>query len=499
MRDSPTRENLRDLGLSRRKALQMSASVMGASALAEAAVRAPSELPENALIVKPYVQISDSRALARERLTVMWHTSDRELPWQLRYRDAAAESWSTAVIGHNRVAVEGVAPHRVYRGSLAGLSPGRTVEYQLGQAGSTVFAARAKTRKHDSQATRMVVVADMGVGSPPQRQVAWQIHRYDPDCVVIPGDLVYNNGRISEYRPQFFPVYNQDRPTREDGAPLQRSIPFMGGLGQHDTGQPVDLFADGFAYYLYWSFPLNGPLQKIDDSNAFPLGTAASRRDNVLKAAAGRYPTMASYSFDYGNAHWVVLDSWNPHCNWNDNALRDWLRSDLRSAATATWKFVSCYLPPFNSSTAFPHTQKMRVIADILEQSGVDVVFSGYAHSFQRTYPLRFKPHRVERGPVRQPGHEIPGEFTLDRKFDGVRQTVPDGILYVTSGCGGNTELHSPNQTENPATWQPFTCRYHASRHQFTGLEIDGAELTLRQIDLDGNEIDRVMLTKPGV
>ena len=99
---------------------------------------------------------------------------------------------------------------------------------------------------------------------------------------------------------------------------------------------------------------------------------------------------MANYSFDFGNAHWTVLDTWNPHCDWNDPAPRQWLHDDLASAHAATWRFVSCYLPPFNSSTKYPHTQKMRIVADILEEAGVDIVFSGYAHSYQRTYPLRF-------------------------------------------------------------------------------------------------------------
>lgn len=101
-------------------------------------------------------------------------------------------------------------------------------------------------------------------------------------------------------------------------------------------------------------------------------------------------------------------------------------------------------------------------------------------------------------GPVRSPGHEIAGEFELDRKFDGRKNTKPDGVLYVTTGGGGNPDLHSPAQTDQPATWQPFTAKYNARVNQFTDLQIDKRRLRPRQIDLDGNLIDEFLVTKWG-
>ena len=292
-------------------------------------------------------------------------------------------------------------------------------------------------------------MGDCGIGSPQQKKVAFQVSRTNPDFVLIPGDFVYLNGRISEYRSFFFAAYSPEVASPQTGAPLLRSVPFLGGLGQHDHGQPLDEFSDGFAHYMYWSFPMNGPVRKVADPNAFPLGGSEEQRAAVLAATGRGYPRMANYSFDYGDSHWTVLDTWNPHIDWNDPKLREWLKQDLAST-DATWKFVSSYLPPFNSSTAHPHTQKMRVIADILEQARVDIVFCAYAHSYQVTYPLRFTPAQQPTGPVRSPGHEIAGEFELDRKFDGRKNTKPDGVLYVTTGGGGNPDLHSPAQTDQP-------------------------------------------------
>ena len=126
----------------------------------------------------------------------------------------------------------------------------------------------------------------------------------------------------------------------------------------------------------------------------------------------------------------------------------------------------------------------------------MDIVFSGYAHSYQATYPLRFKAQEKINGPVRQPGHEIDGEFELDRAFAGKRNTKPQGILYVTTGGGGNPSLHSPEQTDNPATWQPFTMKYNASVNQFSDLQFDQDKLTLRQVALNGDLIDEMVITK---
>lgn len=492
---SVSKTNKATSGLSRRDVLRASAGagVLGLTTLSHAT-------PQNAddvFSVKPYLQLGDSPRLRKhEQVVVLWHSADDEAEWSVDLRSDGAREWvPTAPPQSVRVAVAGIVPHRVFRATLTDLKPGREFAYRVRWGDNVVFASAGRARKDRSQSVRCVVMGDCGAGSPQQKQVAFQVARTDPDFVLIPGDLVYNNGRISEYRSSFWPAYSPNEASPESGAPLLRSVPFLGGLGQHDTGQTLDRFADGFAHYMYWSFPLNGPVRDVGDANAFRLGGNEAQQAAVLAASQGRYPRMANYSFDYGNAHWTVLDTWNPQINWNDPRLREWLRNDLAST-DAPWKFVSSYMPPFNSSTAYPHTQKMRVVVDILQETGVDIVFCGYAHSFQVTYPLRFTPSKKPNGPVRDPGHEIPGKFEFDRAFDGKTKTKPNGILYITTGGGGNPGLHSPEQTDNPDTWQPFTTKYNASVNQFTDLRIEGENLVLRQIDLNGNLIDEMRVSK---
>jgi L-rhamnonate dehydratase len=454
------------------------------------------DVPSDPFVAKPYIQLGNApRLLQREQMIVTWHTTHEEAEWNVEYLNGPESTWQPAKLPTwDVVAVETVSPHRVYRGRITDLIPGEEFFYRVKRNGKTVFSSRGRARRPRSQSHRCVVVADCGTGSVGQRNVAYQVSRVNPDYVLIPGDIVYESGRIVEYEKWVFPIYNSDEADPERGAPLLRSIPFFGGLGAHDTGHPLDRYPDGFAYYMYWSFPLNGPSRTANDPHAFPLGGTEARRKATLAATGNRYPVMANYSFDYGNAHWTVLDTWNPHIDWNDEALRTWLRNDL-AGTTAKWKFVSSYLPPFNSSTEYPHTQKMRVVADILQQNNVDIVFCGFAHSYQVTYPLQFTAKPAPKGPVKDPGHVIPGEFELDDKFDGNKHTTPKGILYITTGGGGNPSLHSPEQTDNPETWQGFTVKYNASINQFTEMHVEEHRVTLRQIDQNGRLIDRILLT----
>lgn len=449
-------------------------------------------------LVKPYVQLGDAPGLLEdEQVVVLWHAPDRDESWSVEFRSKGATSWTAANAKSTRIAVTGIPPHRVFETVLRPLAPGTDVEYRVRRGDTVEFAATTRTRAAADQPFRCVVVGDCGTGSVPQKKVAYQIHRRRPDFVFVPGDLVYNDGRISEYRSSFFPVYSPDQASPEHGAPLMSSTMILGARGQHDTQATLANQPDGHAFFLYWSFPLNGPPLEPGGPHVFPLGGSAAAEAAFREAAGKRSPQMANYSFDWGNSHWTVLDTWNPHIDWTDPKLRAWLKDDLARAKNATWKFVSSYMPPFSSSTLYPQGQKMRVIAGLLEEAGVDIVFSGYAHSYQRSYPLRFTPDSAPSGPVRDPGQQVPGRWQLDKDFDGYERTQPDGVLYILSGCGGNPQLHSPEQTDNPKTWQPFTVKYHASLHQFTELEINDRRLTFRQISLEGMELDRFTLTKP--
>ena len=109
-----------------------------------------------------------------------------------------------------RIAVGEVPPHRVYRATLSGLRPGAAVEYRVRKSGAPVFTAQAQARKGNDQPHRFVVFGDCGANTAGQKAVAYQTYRAQPDFVMIAGDIVYNRGRVSEYREKYWPIYNAE-------------------------------------------------------------------------------------------------------------------------------------------------------------------------------------------------------------------------------------------------------------------------------------------------
>jgi hypothetical protein len=139
----------------------------------------------------------------------------------------------------------------------------------------------------------------------------------------------------------------------------------------------------------------------------------------------------------------------------------------------------------------------MRLITDIAEHRGVDMVFSGHVHNYQRTRPLKFLARpTVERTFKRAGTNAIDGDFQFDQSFDGVKDTTPDGVLYIVTGAGG-AGAYDPDQTDNQPSWQPFTTKMVSDVYSFTTIEVNGSTLTMKQISEHGEELDRIVVTKP--
>jgi predicted phosphodiesterase len=349
----------------------------------------------------------------------------------------------------------------------------------LQKGGKTVFDAKGRARKSAAQPVKFVAFGDCAAGTGAQKDIAAQTLKQNPDFVFIAGDIVYTRGRIAEYREKFFPYYNTD------ALPLTRSILFIAAPGNHDTlNRDIGGAPDSLAYYYYWAQPLNGPMHPTLGNLA---GSAAAQ--NAFREAAGdNFPRMSNFSFDYGNTHWLVLDT-NPYVDWTSPDLRKWIADDLASTK-ATWKFVGFHHPGFNSSKAHKDDQQARVLSDLFEAGGVDVVIAGHVHNYQRTYPLTFRPD-----PAKYPLKQVSGEWRLDKSYDGDKNATPKGIIYLVSGAGG-AGLYDPPQTDNPSTWLDFTTKFKSNVHSLTVSEIDGRTAKFRQISDAGEVLDSFVIKK---
>jgi hypothetical protein len=303
---------------------------------------------ENIFIAKPYLQIGRTHSPAS--LELMWQVPESPADWSVEVKAGASGKWIKMEQPQwVPVAPDSLQPRRVYHALLTGLTPGAVFSYRVSRTGKVVFTAEGHASKGEAQPYRFVVNGDIGAGTTDAKLLAKQSFLSHPDLVVVPGDIIYENGRVSEYDDKFWPIYNADQ-VSDEGAPVMRSIPYIGVPGNHDVdNRSLDQFPDGLAYFFFWRQPLNGPAGK--EGNAFvPVMQATeAHRKTFLQAAGDAYPSAVNYSFNYGNAHWLVLDS-DPYVNFTDSALRTWIAKDLADAQDAAWRFVIFHHPPFNSA-----------------------------------------------------------------------------------------------------------------------------------------------------
>jgi 3',5'-cyclic AMP phosphodiesterase CpdA len=435
---------------------------------------------------------------------LLWHVSvvpgESKADWKVEVKTAADRAWRTLDAPQpNRIAIPGNDVHLVYRALLTGLVPGGSFQYRVSKDGRVVFESTAQARKSATQSYRFALFGDCAQYTGGETEIAYQVAQAKPDFLFVTGDIAYSNGRVNEYRDKFFPIYNTEKASPAAGAPLLRVIPFIAAPGNHDTALAnFERFTDALAYFYYWDQPLNGPSPVWGAPKSSHVLTGHAEAQPAFREAAGeRYPRMANFSFNYGNAHWTVLDS-NLYMDWTIPALREWVARDLASdaARAATWRFVGFHHPGFNSSTNHFADQWMRVLSPVFEAGDVDLVFAGHVHNYQRSFPLTFAPKPHADGKLVAEKGEVDGDWKFDKEFgDGAVHTKPKGVIYIVSGAGG-AGLYNVEREVKRSEWQPFTNKYVADRHSFSLVDIDGKTLNLRQVDEEGHEVDAFRIVK---
>jgi acid phosphatase type 7 len=427
-------------------------------------------LVAQAFLAEPYVQLGERPS--PDRLSIVWHAADADADWWVEHQKSG--QWMAAArVTNRRIRVRGTAAFRVYEAELDQLVPGAEFDYRVTRGGKVAFAARAKALPDVEAPVRLAIIGDAGQGTRGQRRLAGQIHKAQPDAMLVTGDIVYPSGRLHYYREHWFPVYNNAETSAEKGAPLLRSRLSVAVPGNHDFEECLNLTAkpDGLAYFHVWRQPLNGPANTV-----FPIRGNAGDIASFQEAAGKGYPRAASFSFDLGPVHWTVIDS-HAFMDWTRPDLLAWLEADL-AGAKRPWKFVMLHHAPFHSTRKHAEQQRMRVLAPLFEKHGVKLVFAGHVHNYQRTHPIRFSPQDAAH-PLG--GRErIPGKVTRDEK---------KGVVYVVTGAGG-AGLHDPGSSGKPQLWQEFTAKFEARQHSFSQLEATAGKVTLRQIGADGRELD---------
>jgi hypothetical protein len=116
----------------------------------------------------------------------------------------------------------------------------------------------------------------------------------------------------------------------------------------------------------------------------------------------------------------------------------------------------------YTNASHRPNEYVMTHLVPVFDAGGVDVAFAGHNHLYERTHPIRG-------GAVVEPG---------------------EGVVYVTTGAGG---MSLYNENEEPVDWMAVS---YDEKFSFTLVDIDGAKLTLRQINDDNDIIDEWVYDK---
>jgi PKD repeat protein len=298
---------------------------------------------------------------------------------------------------------------------LTGLAPGQRYYYRIRSTSNVVVegAEYHFETAPESGGMRVMLFGDSGKGYADQFTLAALMNQYDVDLIAHTGDVVYTEGRDSRYDGRFFQPY----------AGLLRNTPIYPALGNHDN-------------------------------------TSVSAWWDNFHLPANRFNPQV-YSYDWGDAHFVVLDS-----NALDDAQAAWLEADL-AATDKPWKFVYLHHPPYSCGYTPSEFELRQRIAPILDAAGVDILFNGHAHDYQRSYPIL--------------AEEITDSMTDSDYID------PEGTFYVVTGGASETRESSDD------CW--FT-RFSSSTIHFTLMDIQDGVLDLQAIDIDGNVLDRMSITK---
>lgn len=382
----------------------------------------------------PYLLTDSSR-----RMQIEWATASSGT-CEVQYKASTDTTWSTQSTCSEQTfttAATGMSANFYqHEAVLDNLQPNTSYTYNVIHNG-VVLAKNVtfSTMKEDVNATtQFIVFGDSGVEYSTPRNIRDAIaskdangnYIYPHDFIVGVGDIAYYNGTYQEFDRNFFGQLS-GKIDRTDGLnSILSTRAFFPVLGNHEYGQSSTNIPSG--YLASFSLPI-------------PAG--------VPSQDAERY-----YSFDSGNAHFVVIDSEKFEGDTTATRLAQmlsWLDADL-AATTKTWRMVFLHRAIFSSANhgTWGDTQQndrmRRQLAPILQNRSVQLVMFGHDHAYQRSKRLR-----------------VDGNGKIIR--DGSQNVVDSsaGIVYVLSGIGG-ADLHNcqadPNALFGSSKYNYYYAQY---------------------------------------
>jgi predicted phosphodiesterase len=266
---------------------------------------------------------------------------------------------------------------------------------------------------------KFLVLGDAGTGDRQQYEVANTIIKaYDKfkfTFAIMLGDNLYGGERPQDFAKKFELPYK---------ALLEEKVEFNAALGNHDD--PNQRY--------YKPFNLGGE----------------------------RYRT-----FKKGNVRFFVLDS-----NYLDPDQVAWLEKEL-AASGSDWKIAYFHHPLYTTSRRGPEIELRRILEPIFIKGGVDVVFAGHEHIYERIRPqsgihyftaggaAKLRPGDTRVGEITEVGFatdrsfmivEVAGDTMFYQAISGAGKTVDKGVIARKLGADPKVVTTTPTGAVVPAT-----------------------------------------------
>ena len=238
---------------------------------------------------------------------------------------------------------------------------------------------------------KFAVIGDSGRWSQEQRELARQLaaqhERFPFEFVLMLGDNNYGDGSPQSFKVRFEEPY---QPLLEAG------VKFYATLGNHD--------------------------EDIGEQWKYPLFNMGGQRYLTFEKKTGLLPAVAGTSVRF-----FVLNT-----NRLDAEQVAWLNEQTR-ASQADWKIAYAHHPLFSTGRyASSNAPRRRVLEPIYVRNGVDVVFAGHEHFYERLAPQNGVVYFVAGGSGSVRKGEMTASDLVDRGYD-------QDLSFMLVAIGGDT------------------------------------------------------------
>ena len=371
--------------------------------------------------------------------TIMWQSDNSESDAIIEYRQDGTDTIQTINATDKAFTDDGSTTY-IHEATLTGLTPNTKYEYRVGY-GTDRRSDWYRLETAGASVYDVLIYPDSQSGDYSQwEEIVKSSALRNPRTAlyISMGDLVDNGEHAYQWRTWLNSI-----------RPLSANVPLATTLGNHEMYTLDWKMREPYAYLNYFAVPPNG--------------------NEIFNR---RY-----YSYDFGDVHYVVLDTMLYESNHEDNHdthhpdLYDvqvqWLRQDLM-ANTKKWTVVLMHRDPFQY--AFDQSDANRAVGfddegvlfmPIFDEFNVDLVLSAHLHSYRN------------RGHVRN--------FERDAS----------GPLYILTGIAG--DARRPKWKQHPLDVYVAPDR---DKNNYMTMTVTPNKLIVKAFLPDGTQLDESVIEK---